>query len=472
MNTKSEQLLETLLDLERARQREHDLRIESEALLEGLRSITDAQDTETLFQALVRVLHSVIDFEDAFILQAQSSGEMVPIASTSERIHNTTWQLLSVFNRVLAGQPVASFDVGQVPEWAQQPDAVREGVKSALYIGLHGGQPAILVVTHPDSRHFGVAQVKQAKRFAPLASQALVTLDLRRAVTQRDRFFQLSMDLMGIVSFDGYFNQYNTAWGRILGYSDVEIKNNSLFDFAHPEDRPQLFETLEQLKNSGKQLLIECRFQCKDGSIRWLSCNLADYSDERLCYIVARDVTARVIAEQQLAHDARHDPLTNLFNRAEFLERLNTALAYAVRQPRFEFAVLYLDLDGFKIINDTFGHNAGDELLKEVSGCLLKAVRNVDIVARLGGDEFVILLMDVERPDHAECVAQRVHRLLAHPMTLHGNKIQASASIGITLSTREYQDAAAVLHDADIAMYAAKSKGKSQYVLFHPGMHR
>lgn len=473
MSTKSEQLLETLLDLERSRQRERDLRIESEALLEGLRSITDAQDTETLFQALVRVLHSVIDFEDAFVLQAQNGGEMVPIVSTSERIQNTTWQFLSVFNRVLAGRPVATFDVGQMPEWAQQPPSVREGVKSALHIGLHGGQQAtILVVTHPDSRHFGAAQVKQASRFAPLASQALLTLDLQRAVTQRDRFFQLSLDLMGIVSFDGYFKQFNAAWGGILGYSDDEIEDRSLFDFAHPADRAQLLETLQQLENTGEQLLIECRFQCRNGTYRWLSCSLADYSDERLCYIVARDVTDRVMAEQQLAHDARHDPLTGLYNRAEFMERLNDALTYAARQPRFEFALLYLDLDGFKIINDTLGHNAGDELLKEVSRHLLKAVREVDIVARLGGDEFVILLMDVEHPDGAECIAQRVHSLLATPMILCGNEITASASIGITMSTTGYQDAVAVLLDADIAMYAAKSKGKSQYVLFHPGMHR
>lgn len=473
MTTKSEQLLETLLDLERSRQRERDLRIESEALLEGLRSITDAQDTETLFRALVRVLHSVIDFEDAFILQAQNGQEIVSIASTSEKIKNSTWQFLSVFNRVLAGQPVATFDVDQVPEWAQQPRAVREGVKSALHIGLLGAQrAAILVVTHPDPRHFGAAQVKQARRFAPLASQALLTLDLQRAVTQRDRFFQLSLDLMGIVSFDGYFKQFNTAWGDILGYSHDELKYSSLFDLVHPDDRTKFFGTVKQLENTGEQLLIERRFRCRDGSYRWLSCSLADYSDERLCYIVARDVTDRVMAEQQLAHDARHDPLTGLYNRAEFMDRLNDALAYAARQPRYEFAILYLDLDRFKTINDTLGHNVGDELLREISRRLLKAVREVDIVARLGGDEFVILLMDVAIAEGAECVAQRVHKLLAHPMTLHGNEIKVSASIGITLSTTKYQDAVAVLRDADIAMYAAKSKGKSQYVLFHPGMHR
>lgn len=472
MSIKSEQLLEALLDLERSRQRERELRIESEALLEGLRSITGAQDTEALFRALIKVLHSVIFFEDAFILQTQNDQEMVSIASTSEKIKNTTWQLLSVFNRVLAGQPVATFDVDQVPEWIQQPLSVREGIKSALHIGLTGSQQAaILVVTHPNLRHFGVAQVKQAKRFAPLASQALLTFDLQRAITQRDRFFQLSMDLMGIVNFDGYFKQFNTVWENILGYSNDELNNSSLLDFIHPDDRTNFLKTLGQLENTGAQILIECRFQCRTKNYRWLSCSLADYSDERLCYIVARDVTDRVMAEQQLAHDAQHDPLTGLYNRAEFMKRLNYALAYATRQPRYGFALLYLDLDRFKIINDTLGHNAGDELLKEVSRRLLNAVREVDIVARLGGDEFVILLMDVTIPEEAERVAQKIHKLLTPPMTLYRNAIKISASIGITLSAINYQDAAAILHDADIAMYAAKSSGKSQYVLFRPGIH-
>ncbi|MGB5064816.1 MAG: sensor domain-containing diguanylate cyclase [Candidatus Competibacter sp.] len=472
MSAKSEQLLETLLDLERSRQRERDLRIESETLLEGLRSITDAQDTETLFLALVKVLHSVIDFKDAFILQAQNSQEIVSIASTSEKIRSTTWQCLSVFNRVLAGQPVATFDVDQIPEWAQQPPTVREDVKSALHIGLTGSQrAAILVVTHPNPRHFGTAQIKQAKRFAPLASQALLTLDLQRAITQRDRFFQLSMDLMGIVSFDGHFKQFNTVWGDILGYSDDALSKKSLLDFIHPDDRRNFIETLDQLKNTGAQLFIECRFQCRTKGYRWLSCSLADYSDERLCYIVARDVTDRVMAEQKLAHDACHDPLTGLYNRAEFMKRLNYALAYAARQPRYGFALLYLDLDRFKIINDTLGHNIGDELLREVSRHLLNAVRKVDIVARLGGDEFVILLMDITIPEEAERVAQNIHSLLTPPVILQSNAIKISASIGIALSTIKYQDAAAMLHDADTAMYAAKSNGKSQYVLFYPGVH-
>ena len=465
--TISEQLFETLLDLERSRQRERELRIESEALLEGLRSITDSQDTEALFKALVRVLHSVFDFEEAFVLQAQIGGKMVPNASTSKRIQGSTWSILAVFRRVMAGCPVATFDVTHLPEWAEQPAISRKGVKSALHIGLNiGQQAAILIITHSSSRHFGATQVKQAKRFAPLVSQALLTLDFQQAVTERDRFFQLSMILMGIISFDGYFKQFNTAWAVILGYSDDEIKNSSIFDFVHPDGCEQFIATLELLKGTSEQRDIEQQFRCRDGSYRWLSCSIANYPDERLCYIAARDVTDRIMIEQQLAHDACYDFLTGLFNRATFMERLNDALSYTVRQPNHQFSILYMDLDRFKIINDTLGHNTGDELLKEVSLRLLKAVREVDVVARIGGDEFVILLTYDGEPTGAEYVAQRVHKLLFPSFFLYGNEVKVSISIGITLNITGYTDALSVLRDADLAMYAAKAKGKSQSVVF------
>lgn len=464
----SEQLLESLLDLERSRQREHDLRVETEALLEGLRGITYAQDTETLFCALVKVLHSVIEFEDAFILQAKTNEGMAPVASTSDRLKGTTWQPLSVFNRVVAGRPVAAFDIAQVAEWTRQPDAVREGIKSALHIGLSSGhQAAILVVTHSSPRHFGAAQVKQAGRFAPLASQALLTLELQSAIKQRDRFFQLSLNLMGIINFTGQFRQFNTAWGRVLGYSEKQLESCSLFDWVHADERISFLEAVLQLDSVGKQILVEHRFLCQDGSYRWLSCSLAAYPEEQICYLVAQDVTTRVMAEQKLAHDAYHDPLTGLHNRGAFMKRLKEAVLYAARQPLYHFALLFLDLNKFKTVNDTLGHNVGDELLKEVSSRLLSSVREVDIVGRFGGDEFVILLTDVELPAGAECVAERIHERMSRPVTIEGNELTPSTSIGITLSTLDYKSAEAMLCDADAAMYIAKTRGKSQYEIFN-----
>ena len=473
MNKKSEKLLEKLLDLERSRQRERELRIESEAILKGQKRINEAKDTEELFQALVTVIHSVFDFEDAFILQARPGEKMVAIASTSKSIQGSTWPLLAVFNRVLAGRPSASFDVNKISEWANQPVSVRKGVKSALHIGLNNGQQmAILVVTHSSPRHFGTTQLKQIKRFAPLASQALSTLDLQRAVTQRDRFFQLSMIMMGIVDYHGYFKQFNTAWSAILGYSEEDIKKGSLFDFVDAGGGAKLIEILVKLKGTAEQRDIVQKFRCQNGSYCWLSCSLADYPDEGLCYIAARDVTERIMIERRLAHDARHDFLTGLFNRSELMVRLDNALICTARKPSYRFSLLYLDLDQFKIINDTLGHSIGDELLKEVSQRLLKSVREMDTVARIGGDEFAILLTDEEDPAGAISVAKRIHKLMSSPIILNGNEFDTSISIGISMSQIGYSDALSVMHDADLAMYAAKARGKSLTVVFHPELNK
>ncbi|GEM_PF-5637412 len=187
MSRTPEQLLETLLDLEHSRLRERDLRVESDILIKGLRGITGARDMEMLFRVLVNMLHSVIEFEEAFILQAQSDGQMAPIASTSERMRHTLWHSASIFNRALAGRPVALFDVGEAPEWAEQPRSARENIKSALHIGLNvEHQAMIFVVTHSSPRYFGPAHIKQVGRFVPLISQALLTLDLHRVVMQRN----------------------------------------------------------------------------------------------------------------------------------------------------------------------------------------------------------------------------------------------------------------------------------------------
>lgn len=472
MNTKPEQILETILDLERSRRQERTLRVESEALLEGLRGITEARETEVLFQGLVKVLHSLIEFDDAFILKLGVDGVMVPLASSSGRQNGTSWQPQSVFRRVLTGRPIAVFDVEQVPEWMEQPAAVRENITSALHIGLHGGnQTAILVVTHPEPKKFGPSQVKQAERFAPLASQALLTLDLQQAVTQRDRFFELSLDLMAIVTFDGQFRQHNDAWRRVLDHDEEELQNLALVEIVHVDDRQAFSFDLRQAREKGENLLREYRFSCRDGSFRWLSCSLAAYANEQLYYIVARDVTDRVLAEHQLARDAHHDALTGLFNRYVFTERLQKAVAHVHRNKQAAFAVLYLDLNRFKIINDSLGHNVGDELLKEVALRLAGTVREEDTVARFGGDEFVILLMDVVQPQGAAHAARRIHESLAAPMVLLGNEISTSASIGLTLSTLGYRNAEDVLRDADTAMYVAKSDKKQQYVVFDPAMH-
>ncbi|HEX5353484.1 MAG TPA: EAL domain-containing protein [Rhodanobacteraceae bacterium] len=190
-------------------------------------------------------------------------------------------------------------------------------------------------------------------------------------------------------------------------------------------------------------------------------------------------------AEDRLIHDASHDPLTGLPNRALFLERLNQSIVRARRKPDSQFAVLFIDLDRFKIVNDSLGHLAGDRLITQVASRLKGALRREDMIAvsglavpcsctlaRLGGDEFTILLTDIDDPSDAVRVASRVDEALRQPFIIDGQDVYTTASIGIASSTSGYDTADAILRDADLAMYRAKALGKARWELFDQRMHQ
>jgi len=431
----------------------------------NISGLSGDRDRTMLFCNLIQALHAVVDFEDAFILQMQDDQCMLPIASTSKKIKGTSWNPDTVFKRVLSGRPFASHNINEIKEWAGQPEKVRKNVASALHVNLYGGRLSLLVFTHSQPGYFNPAYVKQLNTLTPLASQAFLSLDLQKAVIQRDRFFQLSMDLMGIVDYSGKFKQFNDSWEALLGYRAKEFYLNGFLSFVHDDDVQIFVNAITHLKKTGEQCLVEGRFRRSDGSFCWLSCSLAAYHDEKLCYIVARDVTNRVLMEKQLAYDARHDPLTGLYNRVEFMERLDIAFARSQREPHYAFALFYMDLNGFKAVNDTLGHSVGDALLKNVSQCLLEVVREVDTVARFGGDEFTVLMDAVKSREQMVTVIKRIHESLRHPFVLQGNQVTTSVSIGVALSTPFYKNAEHMLRDADSAMYKAKTEKDLPYIL-------
>lgn len=187
--------------------------------------------------------------------------------------------------------------------------------------------------------------------------------------------------------------------------------------------------------------------------------------------IVCRDISERKRVEEQLLHNAFHDELTGLSNRALFMDRLKHAIALAKRQKNYLFAVLFLDLDRFKVINDSLGHIVGDQLLIAISRRLETGLRRGDLIARLGGDEFAILLEDIRDEQYAIQVAERLQKALMIPFKLSGHEIVASTSIGIALSTIGYDHPQDLLRDADTAMYHAKGTGKARYQIFDTAMH-
>lgn len=271
---------------------------------------------------------------------------------------------------------------------------------------------------------------------------------------------------------------FSPRWKEMLGYAEDEIGNtpSEWFDRIHPEDR-ELFEV--RLMAHFRRLLSnfqhEYRILHRDGSYRWMLCRgLAVWDQHGQAVRIAgsqTDITDRKKAEQQLQHDALHDSLTGLPNRVLFTDRLERAIVRLRREPDRHFAVLFLDLDRFKVINDSLGHEVGDQLLMAVAVRLQESVRPNDTVARLGGDEFTILLEPIEHEQQAEQVAERIQHALSAPLYLQGHKIVISSSIGIAYSSSGYAQPADLIRDADTAMYHAKLRGKACYVRFDPSMH-
>ena len=181
--------------------------------------------------------------------------------------------------------------------------------------------------------------------------------------------------------------------------------------------------------------------------------------------VLQDEIERRKMIEAQLAHQAFHDTLTELPNRTLFTDRLTQAVERAKRWPDYKFAVLFLDLDSFKTVNDSLGHQIGDELLRVVARQLQDCVRPGDTVARLGGDEFTILLDGVQNLDDPKQVAERIQTAIRRPINLEGHRVTTSASIGIAVCTGQHE-AGELLRNADIAMYRAKTEGKDRYVIF------
>ena len=271
---------------------------------------------------------------------------------------------------------------------------------------------------------------------------------------------------------------YTLRWKNLLGYAEDEIadKISEWFDKIHPEDLKEVREKIEQhLRGETYHFEDEYRMRHKDGSYRWVLCRGVAVTDEHgTPYRFAgsqSDITARKEAEVRLFHDASHDTLTGLPNRALFLNRLGGAIRMLRRNPQTRFAVLFIDLDRFKPINDTLGHKAGDELLVEVGRRLRLCLRDHDLVGRLGGDEFAILLEHLDNGDVPVRVAERIQRELSASVVLDGHDISISASIGIALSAEGYDNPDDLLRDADIAMYRAKSDGKARFAIFDEKLH-
>jgi Amt family ammonium transporter len=245
---------------------------------------------------------------------------------------------------------------------------------------------------------------------------------------------------------------------------------------AFPQLRSQGLDGLLERAREGEVVhLPDVRYPHPiTGEVRWVTGSFAPWRDEAGQVIgvtgTIHEVTDRKRLEERLQHDALHDPLTGLPNRALFMDRLEQALERAKRRPDKLFAVLFLDVDRFKAINDSRGHAAADELLRALAQRLQACLRGMDTVARLGGDEFAFLIEEVEGPADATRAASRILSDVSAPFDVGGREVHATASVGITLGPRHYERASDMLRDADVAMYRAKAQGRGRQQVFDRSM--
>lgn len=271
---------------------------------------------------------------------------------------------------------------------------------------------------------------------------------------------------------------FSPRWKAMLGYKEHEIQATRAewLSRIHPDDFKRVeHEIKAHLEGLTPHFENEHRMYHRDGSYRWmLSRGLAVRDAEGHVSRIAgsqTDITAHKQAEERLLHNALYDALTDLPNRALLMERLHHVVQWAQHNPDYRFAILFLDLDRFKVINDSLGHMMGDRLLIAIARRLSSCVRPGDTIARLGGDEFVVLLEGIQDSKDVTAIADRIQRELTQPFNLDGHEIYTSASIGIAFNTTEYDSAANLIRDADTAMYRAKAQGKSRYEIFDRGMH-
>ena len=266
---------------------------------------------------------------------------------------------------------------------------------------------------------------------------------------------------------------YSDAWSRTFGISSGEGQLQDWLDRVDVRDLGGLLSTLVEVRQ-GALPAVRRTFRIQVGEqTRWAELYVTSVRTPggvELAGSVA-DVTERHESEARLARTAFHDSLTGLPNRALLLDRLSHATARARRDPRYRFAVLFLDIDDFKVVNDSLGHQAGDDLLRAVGARLSACVRPGDTVARIGGDEFTILLEDIESDGHAHAAAQRIAGQLHGSVDVRGHLVQLSASMGIVVSGVRYGDPMEMLRDADTAMYHAKRAGPGQQRVFDRVMH-
>ncbi|ACK73486.1 response regulator receiver modulated diguanylate cyclase/phosphodiesterase with PAS/PAC sensor(s) [Gloeothece citriformis PCC 7424] len=317
-----------------------------------------------------------------------------------------------------------------------------------------------------------------------LYQQAQIELAQRQqietALRQREQRFKAlienAADIIIILDAQFCFSYLSPSIKKVLGYSCEELIGQSILTLIHEDEEFVFRETLNKVIENPEISVSEVEYHFRTRHHTWsimegVVKNLLNEPGVEGIVLNFHEITQRKLAEAQLRHDALHDSLTGLPNRALLMDRLTQAINREKGRFYTHFAVLFLDVDRFKLLNDSLGHLVGDQLLISFANCLKKIRRFTDTIARLGGDEFVILLEDLSEVGQAIKVAQRINEILSSSFLIDDQEIFITASIGIAFSNSSYEHPSQILRDADTAMYYAKNNGRGKYQVFDSSMH-
>lgn len=356
------------------------------------------------------------------------------------------------------------------------------GIDSAIVALRHGARDFIRKPYAPEHIRHKVEETLANRRLK--LSHELVSARLEHSERLHRFLVEHSPDLIYTLDPFGCFSYINNRFESLLGYSRDELAGRPYFTVVHEEDIARSHYAFNERRTDAGRVTtnIEVRLKCREGSSRaaeapYIVAMLSAMGiyDERGAggfrgtYGVARDITERKIAEETIAFQAFHDQLTHLPNQRLFKDRLEMAMINASRR-KVVVAVMFIDLDRFKLVNDTYGHAEGDELLKSVARRLHSCVRAGDTVARKGGDEFTVLLPDLVHAEDAGIIAGKILDAFNHPFAVAGQECRVTASIGIAVYPRDGDTVDTLLKHADIAMYRVKAGGKNNSAFFSPDM--
>jgi len=465
------------------------LETESGIISRIIRGITSTANLDELLALIHRSIRKVVSAENFFVALYDPTTELLSMQFFVDKFDEMPppSKVGRSFSAYVfrTGQPLFCTDE-MAQEMIARGDVESVGTDSAIWLGVPLKTPTgpigVLVVQDYDDRD--TYSLHDAEFLTSVADQIAVAIERKRgedALRRSQERFELVTRATSDAIWDWNLETeelwWNEGFEKLFGYKGEMIGTdvNSWKRRLHPEDRDRVVADIHRHIESGKNNWSdEYRFKRHDGSYAYVIdrgyvVHDADGKPVRMLGSMM-DVSDRKLLEEQLTHQALHDPLTKIANRVLFRDRVEHALSKQ-RRDNTTLAVLFLDLDNFKAVNDSIGHGAGDKLLIAVAQRLQDCLRNSDTAARLGGDEFAVLVEAVHSSDEAVMIAERIKTVFREPFVIDGKEVFMGTSIGIAQSGPSVRTSDELLRNADLAMYRAKNEGKGNYVVFEQRMH-